>query len=385
MKILPRYSLQFKKTLTYIEKGAEKNVVAPYLFKNNIRSDLTDIDAITKEFMINESYRKRQRKGSITYYHEILSFHNEEKSEIFTKEMLDDIIAKYISLRGPTGVMYGSVHFDKSHIHIHIISSGLHYRTGTSYRLSKAQLFDIKTKMTEYLRLRHPSITKSFPHHGKGKAIAKERAFQAMQKDKRMEVLKSIQPTLQECFTRSKTERDFLDRLSKNKVEVYERTGKAAGIIQDKVKIRFTRLNISLEKFETKPPVNILKNKELKVSDNKSITVKVEKQINNTKNMKTEKNVNKQNSLEKQRIEAAEIIKSNKIYEKDFLSTQKILANLKDLRTRGKEHQVNKEKEPTGIKGFRRALAKPFREAQMSIRDGRDYSIGEDPQQEFEL
>jgi hypothetical protein len=86
----------------------------------------------------------QSRSDQIHLFHEIVSFSADENKDAITDEMIDNLAGEYMRLRGNTGVMLGSVHRDKAHVHIHFCVSALHFRMGKSFGLDKAQLRELK-------------------------------------------------------------------------------------------------------------------------------------------------------------------------------------------------------------------------------------------------
>lgn len=230
VKILSRHSPSYRSLIAYILK--ESKVDEREVYTNNLRS--RDIDGCVREFMENEAFRKHSRRDEVKIFHEIISFHSDEDSRLFTKEIIDDLVAKYIELRGTTGLILAASHFDKGHVHIHFCVSALHFRTGKSFGLVKAQLHELKASFQQYHTERYPEITLSFPAHGKGSSISHAQ----WNRERREQIVKVVR----ECFADAKSQEDFIARLAERNQFHYERNGKASGIEHEGLKFRFSRL-----------------------------------------------------------------------------------------------------------------------------------------------
>ncbi|MDP1725556.1 MAG: relaxase/mobilization nuclease domain-containing protein [Bacteroidota bacterium] len=250
-KILTRSTPSFQSLITYISK--ESKNTEPEIFTHNLRSDGLDIEGLTKEYLVNESFRAFHRSDQKYLNHEILSFHDEDTSKI-TPELLQDIAQKYIALRGNEGVYYGAVHRDQNHAHIHFAVSGLKYRTGRSHHIPKDKLQELKIELQAYQKEKYPELSKSLPKHGRGKEYLTDRQWYANQKEKRNIQKDDMRDTILSSFEQAKTQNGFLELLRDSGFHHYERKGIAQGIISpDGMKFRFTRLGITPEQFKGLP------------------------------------------------------------------------------------------------------------------------------------
>lgn len=249
-KVLTRSTPSFGGLINYILN--ENKVPEKQVFTHNIRSLNTDIKGITKEFLINESFRNFTRSDQIYLNHEIISFSALDRDKI-TQEVLSDIMDKYVSLRGPNGVYLGAIHQDKDHIHLHIAVSGLEYRTGKSFYLPKDKLLELKLELQEYQKEKYPELKNSLPKHGINKEYVTDREWQAMNRDGRNTIKQMIAPVIKDSFKKASSQKEFLELLTKHNLHYYERNGKPTGVIVDEMKIRFTRLGISKEQLNKLP------------------------------------------------------------------------------------------------------------------------------------
>jgi len=159
--------------------------------------------------------------------------------------MLSDLAQKYLELRGDTGVMLAAWHHDANHLHLHACVSGLHYRTGKSFGLSKAQLHEVKVQFQEYHKAKYPELAMSAPKHGKGERSLSHAEWHRQQRQQFNDVVR-------ECFSQARSQQHFLELLRDNDLHHYERNGKPTGIEYDGAKFRFSRL-IDDKQFETLP------------------------------------------------------------------------------------------------------------------------------------
>jgi len=241
IKVLSRHSPTYSGLINYILN--ESKVDKDEIYTHNLRS--VDVTGYVREFMENEAFRRQPRSDQIYLFHEIISFHAQETDAVITKDMIDDLVQTYIELRGNTGVMLGAVHRDKEHIHIHFCSSGLHYRTGKSFGLSKAQLHQVKVQFQEYHKARYTELAMSAPKHGRGEQSLSHAEWHRRQRQQFNDVVR-------ECFSQARSQQHFLELLRDNNLPHYERSGKPTGIEYDGGKFRFSRL-LEDKQFDSLP------------------------------------------------------------------------------------------------------------------------------------
>ncbi len=247
VKLLSRHNASYDSLIGYILKGARAKGKEPQVFTHNLRSE--DKKGWVKEYIENEALRQHPRSNQVYLYHEIISFSNKEETGAITKEMLDDIGNQYISLRGKDGVFMGAVHQEKGHTHIHFCTSGVKFRTGMAFRMSRYELQGVKIKLQEYHKQKYPEIKQSFPKHGKGQEYVTDREWQARHKDERAVLKSEISAQVKSCFDVAKSQKEFLELLRDKGLHHYERSGKATGITYEDTKFRFSRMGISNEQF----------------------------------------------------------------------------------------------------------------------------------------
>ena len=246
IKVLSRHSASCGSLIKYILNEAK----ADQVFTHNLRSSA--IPGYVKEFIENESFRKRNRSDQVYITHEILSFSANENAKDLTDEMLADMAQEYVRLRGQKGVVLGAVHRDKDHVHIHFCVSALEFRTGKSFGLSKAALRGLKIQLQDFHRMKYPEISQSFPQHGVGKPYLTDRAWQSKHREERSQLKGHLMATVHECFEKALTQQSFLELLRDHELHHYERSGKPAGIEYEGMKFRFSRL-LENDQFESLP------------------------------------------------------------------------------------------------------------------------------------
>jgi hypothetical protein len=240
-----------RQILNYLFKHKEKLVhdqSKPLIIRKNVRS--RTLDKWVKEFKANEAMRIHQRKNSVEVYHTVLSFSAKDKEHI-NERMLRDIAKQYMKERGEKNLYIGTAHFDRDHVHLHIVMSGTKYMTGLANRQSMAEFQKLKLSMDAFQKRKYPALINSLPRHGRcqdkktNRGTPKERSLygRASQKE-------SLLKALDMAYTRSKSMDGFLDKLRKMGHEPYTRGGRVTGVkFEGDRKFRFSTLGYDRDKI----------------------------------------------------------------------------------------------------------------------------------------
>lgn len=233
-----------------------------FMLTHNILSN--DIEGITKEFVANDNFRIKKRKGLVLLYHEILSFSDKDQRHL-TDEKLRDIAEQYIQIRCPNALALAVPHYEKNHTHIHVLVSGSEYRSKNKLlRMDNKQFEHVKHSIESYQVECYSELSNSIVYINKPKReklnqkdrdknVRKERAYQAKSKKKEKggkmdkERLSIATQQMLDCSSSALEFMTFIN--SQEKLEVYHRGGKIAGVIYYGRKYRFTTLGISKERL----------------------------------------------------------------------------------------------------------------------------------------
>jgi hypothetical protein len=208
------------------------------------------IDEWAKQYNTNEEFRQRKRRDSVYLTHEILSWHRDDAKHI-TLAKMEEMAREYIKQRNPRGIYLAVPHFDKEHYHIHILASGIEYRTGKSLRLSKQNLHKLKKDIQQYQQERFPELSKSIVEHGKKeKSFTSDKEYQVKLRTGRETEKEKLLGILKTFYKKSDSKETFYKLLNECGLKTYERGGKTSGVIFGNYKFRFKRLGFSEEMFE---------------------------------------------------------------------------------------------------------------------------------------
>ena len=214
------------------------------IVRHNVRS--RTLDKWVKEFDKNESYRLHRRKDNVKVYHTILSFSNKDKDHIDEK-VLRDTAKQYMRLRGENNLFIGTAHYDKDHIHLHLVMPGTKYLTGEANRLSRAEFHQLKLDLDTWQRKKYPNLINSLPRHGRSKEKQPELDLRSIRRGTQKE---SLLKTLEKSYSKSKSLDDFLSKLRTQGHEPYYRSGKLTGVkYEGGLKFRLNKLGYGKNKI----------------------------------------------------------------------------------------------------------------------------------------
>ncbi len=242
------------------EISADFNPYEPFLILNHIKT--LDIENIHKEFLTNDLYRKKRKKG-VCFYHEVLAIAPEDEKHV-TDSMLEDLAKQYINIRGAqNALVLAKAHKEKSHRHIHVLISGTKYKSDETLRLDDENFKRVRLEMETYQKKVYPQLSHSLVYLDKEK---QRRNKKRTDKNKRAENELQLKlrignrtPTkkellynrISEILKASKSPKEFLLTIkSKPDLELYEYRGKVTGIIYENRKFRFSTIGIDKNQLQ---------------------------------------------------------------------------------------------------------------------------------------
>lgn len=234
--------------VNYLFKQEKDSKPKPIL-KHNLRSRTTK--GWTKELDKNFELRLNRRKDNIRLHHTIISFSNKDKKQI-NPELLKDITKKYIELRGKDNIYLASSHYDKEHIHLHIVMSSTKLITGESNRISRQEFKDLKLALDEYQKEKYPELIHSLPAHGKSQKLQlSDPELKLQDREGKLSQKQGLLETVETVYSRSKSVDNFLSELKSEGIKTYNRGGKVYGVEDESGRhYRFNTLGFDLKKLE---------------------------------------------------------------------------------------------------------------------------------------
>ncbi|MBF0379862.1 MAG: relaxase/mobilization nuclease domain-containing protein [Magnetococcales bacterium] len=229
----------------------------------------TRLDIIHEFEMLADKMEER-RNGVISQHH-IISFKSGEK---LSPDTLRALTVKWIELYGPDRQAYAELHFDRDHIHAHIIFSACDLLgRRKEVRVDKYQLQKCKIELQEYQKEKFPHLSKSIvahrteaelrshdrainerslkrgPKRGEREALGrKQRKTQKVNKQKWLPNKRSQAKTIAQNALSKNTRAECFKTLSVAGFELYERRGKGVvGILNSKSGKRYRFATLETE------------------------------------------------------------------------------------------------------------------------------------------
>jgi len=163
-----KHNKAFKTVVDYVLREAE--LEDSFVLTKFIKGKELSKAEISKQFLQNEQYRVNPRKNNVKLFMEILSFKKENAKDLDNNK-LKKIARHYLKLRSPLSVALVTAHKkEKDHIHLHILLSGVAYRTGKSVRISRDDFKEkVKIPMEIFQKKHFPELELSAINHNPSK------------------------------------------------------------------------------------------------------------------------------------------------------------------------------------------------------------------------
>jgi len=246
IKSLSRATKSFEALYNYLTRDTES-----ILNTFNLYSNAYEKNRVIKEFLENAKFIKNAR-GKNYLYHEIISLNKNKLSLQEQQDILIDIVNKYISLRAQNHLTFTALHFDKEHLHIHLMISANELEGTKRVRLSKKDFSTIQKELEQYVNSAYPQLGAT-KHYNKDLKQIKSKKEQ-------------LKDYLIDLFNNSKTKDEFKKSIEILEIEFYTR-GKTVGVIFNGKKYRLKTLGV-LQEYE-----DLVK----KLDQNRETTTKKEK------------------------------------------------------------------------------------------------------------
>ena len=201
-----------------------------------------------KQFEINESKRKIQRKNANRAYHEIISFHKEDTKHL-PKKVLLKIARKYAKERSPNSMVVSTLHSDRDHLHIHNVISALEFATGKPVRLSRKEFKEVKIRMEQYQEQELGLEFSKVDHSKKKVAMLQHDIERELNLRGKRSEKQQIQSKLVEVFAKQRTEHVYYKEFENAGLDLYSRDNKIVGVQGNKRRYRLTTLGFTPERI----------------------------------------------------------------------------------------------------------------------------------------
>jgi predicted ribosome-associated RNA-binding protein Tma20 len=241
-KSMSRKDGSFSQLYEYFQKDEQQDSFSHNLYSKNK-------DEIIEEFKQNSMLLKNAR-GSVYLYHEVLALQENDLTIERQNEILQDLTSIYVNKRANDNLVYGVIHTDTEHTHMHLMISSNKVGHNKRHRLSKKELHTIQAGLESYKNEKYKDELSPTYHYTKElkdedkqtqKSSMSEQEIKHRRKSKtKKEILKD---DLQSIFDKSLSQKALENSLQKKGYEIYQR-GKTIGVIYEDKKYRLKTLGL---------------------------------------------------------------------------------------------------------------------------------------------
>lgn len=175
IKSFTRRNNSFGQLVNYLF-DQEKQVEDDFTYLHNFSSlKEDDKQSIIQAFKHNARYR---RANGLSCFHEIMSFSNRDREAVInTPGFLEDMAREYFELRCANALGVAKPHYDKQHLHLHLMFSANEIESPTSLSIRKSDFAKIKEDLQQYMEHTYPQIKHSsiaFKKHENVQSVGSE-------------------------------------------------------------------------------------------------------------------------------------------------------------------------------------------------------------------
>ncbi len=247
-----------KQLVRYIltDQGCIENPLeAPILLQNINR---LDIDTMHKDFIENHKYLPK-RKNGVAIDHIILAISKEDREHI-TKEMIQDMMHKFIKLGGFQNALVIAKSHENQHIHFMISRNEL--RSAKRLRMSQKEMKALLRDFENFHKEKYPELENSLVHTIKPPQISRDIAKE--NRNHRREKEYQLRQRIGDNKTQKEVVAEMVNKLLNNVgnftqlvsnieqtkgLEIYSYRSQIRGVLYQNKKWRFSTLAVPKEKI----------------------------------------------------------------------------------------------------------------------------------------
>ena len=231
LKSLGHKTRSFGKLLAYVQRGADGQAGA---FSRNLMCDAQDVSEVVQVFEENARHLKARRGGNWCY-HEIIALPKavKDKTKAEGEAVLFELAARYVEARAPGQLVWGRVHWEADHPHLHLVISANALRSSRRTRLTKAKFTTLVEELEAFKCARWPELPEQLWQHRQRYNKARQSHAETHlirrtgQRSKRVDIAE----TLSAFFVRVRWPEELSADLTKAGLRLYRR-GRAWGVIE---------------------------------------------------------------------------------------------------------------------------------------------------------
>lgn len=246
IKSMARKHPGFGQLVGYFDKGQVKGTTP--VFTRNLYAENSDASAIQREFEANFGYLPKRKNGNALYHEILVLDQNTGLSPEQENTILLDLAAYYVDQRAPNQLVYGKVHDDQSHRHIHLMISSNAVKSDRRLRVTKARFAEIQKAVEERLLSRYPELgAERIYTRGDDRQALKQssREGELERRTRKPSRKRQLQATLHQTFSQASSSDALEKQLHEQGLRLYVR-GRQVGVepLQEGRRFRLKTLGV---------------------------------------------------------------------------------------------------------------------------------------------
>lgn len=239
------------------DRGRIKNPFEAPIFLQNVNR--LELDTMHRDFLDNYKEYDKKRANGNALLHEIVAISKEDRAHI-TPEILQDMMYKYIELRGAENALVIAKSHDNQHIHFMISNNEL--RSSKTLRMSHEQMKNLLFEFEAWHRAKYPILSHSLVHTIKERKMRRDIASENRNNRREKEyALKMRTPgkklnkelaceMVDVLLQKVRNFKELATYIKQTKeLEVYSYRDKVRGVLYQSRKYRFSTLGITKERL----------------------------------------------------------------------------------------------------------------------------------------
>ena len=253
IKSMARKQPSFGQLIAYMNKDSDQT--GDTLFSRNLYANSMNSNAVEREFLKNHKLlAKHSNRNSL--YHELITLEQNPKlSHKNANQILKDLAEKYLAERSPDNIVFGRIHHNRAHPHIHLMISSNAVRSNKRTRIGRARFSQIQVNVENYKIHKYPNLDqhRTYQSHSTSEVpkLSNREAEQILRTGK-LSAKQKLAQTMRTAFSQTQSMDELSAKLKAEGFRLYKR-GKHMGLepIGEGRRIRLKTLGLenSLQRF----------------------------------------------------------------------------------------------------------------------------------------
>lgn len=156
IKSMARKQPSFGQLIAYMNKDSDKT--GGTLFSRNLYANPMHTKQVEGEFLKNFKLLAKRSNGNAMYHELIVLEQNSKMSRKNANGVLKDLAEEYLAARAPNNIVFGRIHHDRAHSHIHLLISSNAVRSEKRTRVDRARFSQIQVNIESYKIQKYPEL-----------------------------------------------------------------------------------------------------------------------------------------------------------------------------------------------------------------------------------